>query len=163
MKRFVAALLILAAPAFAQAKDLTADDRLAIITLISSHYAQVLDAGDADAYANLFTPDGVSEWATGSAKGRARIKEWVSGLMKGGIGAKPAQVRHFVGVPDITGADDKANARTYVIIFGLSKSGSVNVPSVASYADTLVKQDGHWLFAKRVTNADLGVFGKRAD
>jgi hypothetical protein len=39
----------------------------------------------------------------------------------------------------------------------------VNVPSVASYTDTLVKQDGHWLFEKRVMKADLGVFAKRAD
>jgi ketosteroid isomerase-like protein len=152
-----------AASTGASAAPLTADDRLAIMNLIA-HYAQSLDSGDADAYAANFTPDGVAEWANGSARGRDQIKTWVGGLMKaGGIGATPAQIRHFVNMPDISGEGGRATARTYVTIFGLSKTGTVNVPSVASYTDTLVKQDGRWFFAKRVMKADLGVFAKRND
>jgi hypothetical protein len=40
-------------------------------------------------------------------------------------------------------------------------TGTVNVTPLASYTDTLVKQNGRWLFDKRVMKADLGAFATR--
>ncbi len=151
-----------AGTALAQDRPLPAEDQLAIQQLIAG-YAQSLDGGDADAYADKFIPDGVVEWANGRVAGRDEIRKWVKGLMRGGIGATPAQVRHLVNVPYIKGGGSRVTAHTYVVIFGLNKAGAVNVPSVASYEDTIVKVNGQWLFEKRVMRADMGVFGRRDD
>jgi uncharacterized protein (TIGR02246 family) len=154
---------VLGGSAHAGDKPLSAEDQLAIQQLVAG-YAQSLDGGDADAYADKFVPDGVVEWANGRMAGREKIRAWVKGLMKGGIGATPAQVRHFVNMPYIKASSDgRATAHTYVVIFGLNKAGNVNVPSVSSYEDTLVKVNGQWLFQKRILTADLGVFGRRDD
>jgi hypothetical protein len=144
------------------AEEMSAEDRVAVMELIA-RYAKCIDSGDLDGYVANFTPDGVIEWDGGSAVGREAIREWVGRLMaRGGIGATPAQVRHFVGLPYITGGSERCSASTYVIIFALVSAGAVAVPSVGSYADTIVKVDGRWLFEKRVMRADLGAFG-RAD
>jgi uncharacterized protein (TIGR02246 family) len=153
---------LVAGIASAQEKALPAEDQLAIQQLIAG-YARSLDGGDADAYAGKFVPDGVVEWANGRIAGRDEIRKWVQGLMRGGIGATPAQVRHFVNVPYLEGGGSRVTAHTYVVIFGLNKAGAVNVPSVASYEDTVVKVNGQWLFEKRVMRADMGVFGRRDD
>ncbi|HEY7270935.1 MAG TPA: nuclear transport factor 2 family protein, partial [Dehalococcoidia bacterium] len=82
---------------------MNAEDRVAAIELIAS-YARCIDSGDLDGYVANFIPGGVIEWAGGRAQGHAQIREWVGGLMaRGGIGATPARVRHFVGLPQIAG------------------------------------------------------------
>jgi hypothetical protein len=145
------------------AGPMTAEDRLGVIELIA-RYAQCIDSGDLDGYVANFLPEGVIEWANGRAEGHEEIRRWVGGLMtNGGIGATPAQVRHFVGLPYITGDSERCSARTYVVVFGLDASGGVTVPSVGSYSDRIVNVEGRWLFEKRVMTADLGVFGRRTD
>ena len=141
---------------------MTAEDRLGIMDLIS-RYVTRIDSGDLDGYVANFAPNGTIEWANGRAEGHDAIRNWVGGLMAAGIGATPAQVRHFVSLPYITGDSERGTAQTYVIVFGLDASGNVTVPSVGSYTDTVVKVDGKWLFEKRIMLADLGVFGKRPD
>jgi hypothetical protein len=146
----------------AQAAPLTAEDRQDIMELIA-RYVTRIDSGDADGYVANFVPNGIIEWANGRAEGREEIGRWITGLFAGGIGADPPQVRHFVSLPYITGDGDRAEASTYVIVFALDSSGQVVVPSVGSYADTIIKVDGRWLFEKRVMMADLGVFGSSDD
>jgi hypothetical protein len=139
---------------------MTAQDRLDVMALIA-HYAHCLDGGDIDGYVANFLPNGAIEWANGRAEGRDAIREWVGGLMRnGGIGATPARVRHFAGIPDIDGDSRRCSARTYVIILSLDRDGAVAVPSVGSYTDTIVKTDEGWRFARRIMAADLGVFGR---
>jgi 3-phenylpropionate/cinnamic acid dioxygenase small subunit len=138
---------------------MSAEDRLAVMNLIA-RYAQCLDAGDIDGYVANFTPEARIEWANGSAKGRDEIRAWVSGLMRGGIGATPARVRHVAGMPEIDGDSERCSARTYVIILSTRDDGTVVVSSLGSYADTIVKTEAGWLFEKRVMNADLGIFGR---
>ena len=75
----------------------------------------------------------------------------------GRVGSTPALVRHFVGLPYITGDSESGTARTYVILFTLGERG-VQVPFVGSYTDSVVKTDEGWLFAKRIIGADLGGF-----
>lgn len=164
--RSIPALLcawVLGGVAWAADTPLSAEDQLAIQQLVAG-YAQSLDGGDADAYADKFVPNGVVEWANGKMEGREKIRAWVKSLMGSGIGATPAQVRHFVNMPYIEASSaGRATAHTYVVIFGLNKAGNVNVPSVSSYEDTIVKVNGQWLFEKRILKADMGVFGKRDD
>jgi hypothetical protein len=79
-------------------------------------------------------------------------------MRNGQVGASPASVRHFVGLPQIVGDSERCSVRTYVILFSLDAAGRVQVPFVGSYADTCVKTDAGWLFQKRVIAADLGGF-----
>ena len=137
------------------------EDRLGVMDLIAN-YAQCIDGGDLDGYVANFLPDGVIEWENGVANGREQIRRWVGGLMATGrIGGEPAFTRHFVSLPYVTGDSQRANARTYVIIFRLNAEGRVAVPSVGSYTDTCVKVEGRWLFEKRVIRSDLGSFARR--
>jgi hypothetical protein len=46
-------------------------------------------------------------------------------MRNGGIGATPARVRHFAGIPDIDGDSRRCSARTYVIILSLDRDGAV--------------------------------------
>jgi hypothetical protein len=142
------------------ADGMSAQDRLDVMELIA-RYAACIDSGDLDGYVANFVPDGVIEWRNGGARGHGEIRDWVGGLMRnGGIGADPARVRHFVGLPHITGDSDRCTARTYVIIFSLDTQGAVALPSVGTYTDTIVRTEKGWLFEKRVIRADLGAFGR---
>jgi len=62
-------------------------------------------------------------------------------------------VRHFVGLPYITGDSPRCSACTYVILFTLDANG-VRVPFVGSYTDAVVETDAGWLFEKRIIAAD---------
>jgi len=142
------------------ARPLSAQDRVDVMALIA-RYAHCLDAGDIDGYLANFTPEAVIEWANGRAEGVDAIREWVTSLMRGGIGATPARVRHVVGLPDIDGAGERCTARTFVIILSVDRDGRPGVASAGSYADAIVKTPGGWRFERRVMAADLGTFGRR--
>ena len=140
---------------------LSAEDKVAIMELIA-RYAQCIDGGDRDGYTANFVPDATIEWVNGSVHGHDQIRAWVGDMIDTGqVGSDPAKVRHFVGIPYITGDSERANVRTYVILFTLGE-GEVRVPFVGSYTDTCVKAGGQWLFEKRIIGADLGGFRPNA-
>ena len=143
------------------AAPLSAEDRVGIMELIA-RYAQCIDGGDRDGYAANFVPDATVEWVNGSVHGRDEIRAWAGEMMDTGqVGSDPAKVRHFAGLPYITGDGERASARTYVILFTLDETG-VRVPFVGSYTDTCVRVEGRWLFEKRIIGADLGGFRPNA-
>ncbi len=138
---------------------MSAEDKQGVMDLIA-RYVMCIDSGDLDGYVANFLPDGVIEWVGGQADGQEEIRRWVGGLMATGrIGGEPAQSRHFVGLPYITGDSRRCTARTYVIIFSLpTGEQTIAIPSVGSYTDTCVQTEAGWRFEKRVILSDLGAF-----
>jgi uncharacterized protein (TIGR02246 family) len=137
---------------------MSAQDRLEVMELIG-RYQQCIDGGDAEAYASNFVPDGVVEWASGVRRGRDEIREWVAGMFAGGrVGAEPAQVRHFVGLPYIhRGDSERCAVRTYMVLFTYNDEGEVVASSHWTYLDDVVKVDGEWLFEKRYMQQDMRI------
>jgi len=135
---------------------MTPQDRLEVMELIG-RYQRCIDSGDYDAYAENFVPDGVVEWANGVRHGRAEIRDWVKEMVgRGQVGAEPAFLRHFVGLPYIhEGNSERCAARTYMVIFQYDAEGKVAANTHWTYIDDIVKHEGRWLFEKRYMQLDL--------
>jgi uncharacterized protein (TIGR02246 family) len=133
---------------------LRVEDRLDIMDLVA-RYAECVDGGDAAGYAALFTPDGVVEHSAGSVSGREAIFEWVATLAREDRVGKNSRLKHIMGLPVVRGEGDRATARTYVTIPRYLESGEIVIRLAGTYHDDLVKQDGTWLFAKRVIDLDF--------
>lgn len=138
-------------------------DRLEVMGLIG-RYQHRVDGGDADAYAQSFTPGGLIEWPRGVLRGRAEISKWYESLIPGGVGASPARMRHFLSLPFIfEGTPERCSVRTYMVLFAYNAAGDVIANSHWTYIDTVVKQDGEWLFERRFMQPDLGGLAPRPE
>ena len=127
---------------------LDAQDRLDLIDLVVS-YADRIDAGDAEGFAALYAPDAVLETRSGTANGRAEVKEWVETLFRERRAGPGTNVKHFISPPHVQGDGDRATLRTQVLIPALGNSGQIVINIAATYRDECVKLDGRWYFAKR--------------
>ncbi len=140
------------------------------IQKVWAQYAYALDTMDPMAYASLFTTDALLDVNGVVYKGRDKISEMVekyqkSGYMQGAPvdkhGRKFGPVRHVTTslILDVKG--NSATAQSYwmeVIANGKNSQGVGNPPSVLNmgrYEDELVKQNGKWLFSKRVIIGDM--------
>jgi uncharacterized protein (TIGR02246 family) len=135
----------------------TAQDQLDVMDLFTN-YALAIDDGRAEDYANNFMPDALMIGSAGDERrGRAAILTWIRGMIgDGNVGSDPATLRHFIGLPLISGDDDKATAKTVCVILDYDPEKKIRVPLVATYHDNLVKVDGRWMFQTRVVKGDLG-------
>ena len=135
---------------------MSVQDRLEVMELIG-RYQQCVDAGDDEAYANNFVPDGVVESPSGVYRGRVAIRTMVRELVsKGRISRDAPVVRHFISMPYIyEGSSDRCAARTYMVTFGLDAEGDLMADTHWTYVDEIVRRDGTWLFAKRRFQVDL--------
>jgi ketosteroid isomerase-like protein len=136
------------------AMPLTTEDRFDIMDLVA-RYAECVDTGDAEGYAALFTPDGVVEHSAGSVRGRDEIRAWVADLAQQNRVGKHSKLKHIMGLPVIRGEGDRATSRVYVTIPRLMDSGEIVIRLAGTYFDDCVKQDGRWLFAKRLIDIDF--------
>jgi hypothetical protein len=157
-----------AAAADSQA-DRVATDRVAIEQLWSK-YAQALDTADPELYASLFTVDAYVEVDGKPYKGRQAIQELVRGIRQklqidkvppDSHGRRFGPIRHLLSnlIVDLQG--DRATSESYwteIITNGKNAQGVGNPPSVLKmgrYEDELVKQNGKWLYSKRIISGDL--------
>jgi uncharacterized protein (TIGR02246 family) len=147
---------LMAAGSAALAADSYAEDRAQIEDLMG-RYLFAMDWRDADAYAATFTEDGVLDYAGGVEKGRAAIRAMVNGMRdnetKRNADSKlrPARTRHNVTNTVIKIQGNKATARSYWTAFANNNDGrKAEISSYGHYEDELVKQNGQWLFTKRV-------------
>ena len=163
------------APA-AQAQDLEArlravEDRIEIEQLLM-RYAAAYNTDDADAYVAMFTPDAVFELRRkiddppfiGPFKGRDAIrKQWFPNIPAGTstAGGEFGAMRHVTTNYEIDVKGDTAKVRAFFIEV---VSNGPNIPpgskpptihAMGRYEDELVRQDGRWLFSKRVVVTDL--------
>ncbi|MET8978838.1 nuclear transport factor 2 family protein [Streptomyces sp. NPDC004539] len=109
-------------------------------------YTQALDAGRTDEIPPLFTEDGVAEiTGQGTFEGREAI-----GKAYGAFTPQTPQL-HLVGNTILTSPPgEEVTARSNLVFLARGEQGWT-VQLVGAYDDTLVLQDGAWLFRKRVT------------
>ena len=138
----------------AEATHSYGDDYAHIIDL-QGRYIFAQDFNDADGYANVFTEDGVLDWAGGEVKGRAAIRKFkadgVYNLSKNAENAAwPATTRHFITNTVVTVTGDTAKAWTYW--FQANNNGADRKPVYGLYGhyeDELRRVNGEWLFSRR--------------
>jgi uncharacterized protein (TIGR02246 family) len=121
------------------------EDRQAINQLFID-YGEHLDAGDFDAYAELFAEDGeVLLGPMGRAKGRAEIKELMTATLADRVGS----TFHIVSSPRVELDGDQATATVMWSVAAMGDDGLARVTMVGHHIDRLVRVDGRWYFQRR--------------
>ena len=116
------------------------------IQQLYARYNEAIDSGNAEAYADTFTPDGTFN----TYKGRQGLLEFMgqwNGRMNGG------NRRHWNTNLVITPTPDGANGSVYLMLLDVSVRPPV-IGSTAKYTDTLVKTPQGWRFKSRATRGD---------
>ena len=130
------------------------DDRAQIINL-QGRYVLAMEFNDSDAYAEVFTEDGVLDWAGGVIEGREAIRKFreqgVYNLSKNAQeGDWPATTRHFITNQVIEVYGDTAKAVTYWFQADNNAADRhAEYGLFGHYEDELRKENGIWLFTKR--------------
>ena len=121
-------------------------------------YGRHLDAGDAAAYASLFSIDAKLRLGrVMRATGRDEIFRVATEVVK----ARPDGVKppvHVLGSPRIDLDGDTATGEAVWVAIGQAGSGPPSV-RVGRHADKLVREDSHWRLAERRGFIDIGAFG----
>lgn len=116
-----------------------AEDRDEILQLLY-RYNHAIDSGQAEAWADTFTPDGSLDAGRGVLSGRDELVAFAKGV---------SGSRHVVTNPVVEVSGDTAHVRAYLFLL---RGGAI--ATVGIYDDQLVRADGGWRFAKRVFTAD---------
>ncbi len=161
---FVAVSLLLSAAAVAQTADPKArsleariqrlEDTQEIRDLLTS-YGRLLDAHDLAGYSQLFAKKGEWVGGFGSARGPAAIQA----LMEKNLGATakgiPGSTYHLLTnfMIKVNGDTATAWSRWSFTVTGANKNPSILYGG--HYDDTLIREDGHWKFLRRVAVNDI--------
>ena len=144
-KVFVALVLALAVAGVGSAaaqQKVTAQDYTEINQLYA-RYNFAIDSGDAEGWADTFTPDGVF---AGNTEGRAALVEFATNFHKGQNGAARHWNTNLVVTPTAEGADGAC----YLMLWNTSARPATIIVS-AIYRDKLVKTADGWRFKSRIT------------
>lgn len=128
----------------AHAEPMSAQDYFEIQQLYAK-YNHAIDSGNAEAYADTFTPDGVFNGNAGREALIKFIKETWLGRMNG------ATRQHWNTNLMINGDAKSAKGSVYLMLVDLSTK-PVSIMAMAMYDDELVKTPQGWRFTKRQTN-----------
>jgi 3-phenylpropionate/cinnamic acid dioxygenase small subunit len=126
---------------------LPVEDQLAIQQLYA-RYNHALDAGQGDAWAGCFTPDGTFTSASGHFEGREALAGFAVAF------AQRMKARHWTNNLVVTGANDAAEGTCYLMLLRLNPDGPASIVTTAIYSDRLVKAGDGWKFASRIVTAD---------
>jgi hypothetical protein len=121
---------------------LTAQD-LAEIYALYAKYPVLLDAGDAEGYADLFTADG----SFGNNRNRDGLIAFVRNRQR-------STVYHVPMTPLVTASPEGANGTVMNFFIDLGANPPA-ITRVSRYTDTLVKTPNGWRFKTRVNGAAL--------
>jgi uncharacterized protein (TIGR02246 family) len=118
-------------------------------------YGRALDARDFATYSHLFAKDGEWVGGFGSTKGPAAIQAFMEKNIPATPGQKPGATYHLLTnfVIDPHGDTATAWSRWAFIV-----TGADNKPSImygGHYDDTLVRENAHWRFKRRVAFNDI--------
>jgi hypothetical protein len=116
-------------------------------------YGRLLDARDLPAYSRLFAKDGEWVGGFGSAKGPAAIQAFMEKNL--GTGPNRGNTYHILSnfVIDVQG--DKATAWSRWAYITPAADGKPVINQGGHYDDTLVRENGHWKFQRRVASTDI--------
>ena len=127
------------------------------IRQLLARYNFAVDFGDADGWADCFTPDGVFRCTPegGPLTGRHAGRDALVAYAVTHHGASGGRARHWNWNLEIAGDGDTATMRCYLAAYaatGTEAPAALRVTGV--YRDALVKVDGRWLFAERHVHVD---------
>jgi hypothetical protein len=134
------------------------DERQIIETL--HRYTHTIDYGPPEAWANVFTPDGVFD--VYNINGKPAHKENGRGELARYLSTKRLPPilydKHVVLSPVIQSNDGKtAKVDSYIVMFREMEDGGPRVSTWGRYYDILVKQpDGRWLIKERKAEMEVG-------
>jgi ketosteroid isomerase-like protein len=131
---------------------LTADDRFGLFDLFA-RYAWAYDCGDAQAYAETFTTDGVlADENDLRAVGRPAIAEAIKSFfeMRG-----PNVWQHHNNHLRISGDSESCTVHSYWAVLAHHADNTLGVDSLGWYISRCRRVDGVWLFAERTFFMDL--------
>ena len=115
-------------------------------------YGRHLDAGDFDAYAELFADDGeVLLGPMGRAKGREAIKA----TMIKAAGGSPGSSLHIISSPAVTLDGDRATSIVMWTVIQRDGDGRPVVGMIGRHVDELVRERGRWRFQRRKGYVDI--------
>jgi len=129
----------------AAASGLSAQDYFEIQQLYA-RYNIAIDSGDAEGWADTFTPDGVFNTSIGHEALVNFVKTWREKL-------NGATRKHWNNNLQITGNSKEASASVYLILVDISTKPP-SILATATYTDSLVKTRDGWRFTKRTTKGD---------
>ena len=115
------------------------EDRDEILQL-AYRYNLAIDRGDAEGWADTFTPDGVFDVAGQLRSGRDELIAFAASVHG---------LRHTLANPAINVTGDAAAMRAYFVVY----EGTA-VRGTGTYEDQLVRTPDGWRFAKRVSTPD---------
>ena len=147
LKVSVAALCLLSVAAAGAAQDggaFTAQDYVEIQQLYAK-YAQTLDLGDAQGWADTFTADGVF----GEAVGHTALKAFAEGFFGNFDGA----ARHWNSQLIVTPTAEGADGGCYLLLVD-TRTQPAGLTVAGIYEDKLVKTPAGWRFQERMFTAD---------
>lgn len=129
-----------------QLEDLVAIQQLFI------DYGLALDAGNLDAYANLFALEGtVNLGPIGRATGREAIRALMATTLEGIIGSS----FHIVSSPQIEISGDMATSRVMWTVIHRDSSGHPQVTMIGKHHDQLIREHGEWKILSRRGTVDI--------
>ena len=126
------------------------EDENEIRTLLLD-YGRFLDGRDFKAYAALFARDGEWVGGFGSVTGPANIQAFMEKNM--GTGPNRRNDYHLLTNFVITVTGDMATAWSRWTFVVPGQTGAA-IAQAGRYDDTLVRENGHWRFKKRVASSD---------
>lgn len=126
--------------------SLTAEDRAEIQNL-AGRYSQALDDGDPDAWAEVWTADGVMEMVT--------QERWITGDSLRALAARDdstPQGRHMPSTFVIDGEGDEASMSSYVTV--VRCDDPARIVFQGRYVDKIRRVGGSWKLAHRTILTD---------
>jgi uncharacterized protein (TIGR02246 family) len=123
---------------------LATEDILAIQKLVAD-YNHVVDAGDGDAFADLFVDHGSLDTGYNVVKGADELRGFAAFVPEMAPGA-----RHLVSNVSIDGDGDDATTRHYLQMWSTAGGAAASKLVISGrYEDTLRRDDGAWRFVTR--------------
>jgi uncharacterized protein (TIGR02246 family) len=120
-----------------------------------AQYGASLDRRDFDAFGRLFTEDAVYGGGGTPTRGRAAIQSQLQQTITANPSHLPGPDFHLFFNPSIRVDGDRATAHSMgaYLIPDEHSPGGWKLIFLVSYDDTLVRQNGHWLFQQRMLHA----------
>jgi hypothetical protein len=143
--RFLLAVFTALVFASAQAKDLSTQD-IVEITQLYAKYNHAIDGGNAEAWADTFTEDGVFNTRF---KGREQLMGFIKTWKDGGGASR----RHWNSNLMLTGTSEGADGAVYLTLWNIGTKPQT-IMTTGMYEDKLVKTKSGWRFKSRLVKAD---------
>jgi hypothetical protein len=145
LKHSFAALLLFGASQFAAAQTLSTADYIEIEQLYAK-YNHAIDSGNANGWADTFTPDGVFRNTT---TGRDALVKFVENFAKSSRGG----FRHWNSNLTVVGTPEGADGSVYLMLWNVGVKPQAIV-TTGTYIDKLVKTPAGWRFKSRDIKGD---------